>query len=443
MAKQETDSRRDSGAPSAPQALPPERQLRLGTLILIRWVAIAGQAATILVVHVGLDFTLPFLASLVAVGTSALLNLVLSVWRPATARLGDRAAAWLLAYDIAQLAVLLYLTGGLENPFALLLLAPVTVSATVLSRRSTIALCAFSLVCIALLAVWHVPLPWSSGGFQLPAIYVLGKWISLVMGIIFFASYTFRVAAEARRMSNALSALQLALAREQQISALGALAAAAAHELGSPLGTIAVTARELAHAVPDDSPLREDIDLMISETARCRDILAELARSPTGDDGALYTRAPLDVLLEMIAAPHLTDRVALAVARDPEIAESAGPIPQALRSPEIDHGLGNFIQNAVQFARSRVDVVIGWNDTSVWLAVTDDGPGFPPRLVERLGEPYLSYRETEGQHMGLGIFIAKTLLERTGATVRFGNRPEGGARVSVTWPRVVIDQSAL
>lgn len=413
-------------------------QLRLGTLTLIRWVAVSGQAGAILVVHFGLGFSLPLAPTMAVVGASAFLNLLLSGRRQAGARLSDRGAARFLAYDTAQLAVLLYLTGGLENPFALLLLAPVTVSATILSLRSTIALCTFSLVCIAVLAVWHMPLPWGAGGFQLPTVYVLGAWVSLAMGIIFFASYTFRVAEEARRMSDALSETQLALAREQQLSALGGLAAAAAHELGSPLGTIAVTARELSRAVPQESPLTEDIDLLISETARCRDILAELARSPAGDDQH-FTRIPLDALVEMVASPHLSDKVSFTVSAAPERAGADMPMPQLARSPEIDHGLGNFIQNAVQFARERVDVSIGWDASFVWLTVMDDGPGFPARLVERLGEPYLSYRETDGQHMGLGIFIAKTLLERTGASIGFDNRSEGGARVTVRWPREAIE----
>lgn len=415
---------------------PMQGQLRLGTLTLIRWVAVSGQAGAILVVHFGLGFSLPLAPTMAVVSASALLNLILSRRSHAGARLSDRGAAWFLAYDTAQLAILLYLTGGLENPFALLLLAPVTVSATILSLRSTIALCAFSLVCIAVLAVWHMPLPWGPGGFQLPTVYVLGAWVSLAMGIIFFASYTFRVAAEARRMSDALSETQLALAREQQLSALGGLAAAAAHELGSPLGTIAVTARELERAVPKESPLAEDIDLLISETARCRDILAELARSPAADDRH-FTRIPLDALVEMVAEPYLSDQVSFTVSA--VSGEDDMPMPQLAQSPEIDHGLGNFIQNAVQFARERVDVSIGWDASNVWVTVMDDGPGFPARLVERLGEPYLSYRETDGQHMGLGIFIAKTLMERTGASIRFDNRPEGGARVMVRWPREAIE----
>lgn len=436
-------ARTDSSA--APSWLPRDAAsgpLRLGTLTLIRWVAIAGQAGALLIVRFVLGFELPLGPAMAVVGASVLLNVALSLRRPAGARLSDRAAAGYLGYDIGQLAVLLYLTGGLENPFALLLLAPITVSATILSLGSTVALCAFSLVCIAVLAVWHLPLPWSGSGFALPAIYVLGTWTSLAVGIIFFASYTWRVAAEARRMSAALSATQMALAREQRLSALGGLAAAAAHELGSPLGTIAVTAREIARELPPDSPLTEDVHLLISETARCRDILAALAHTPQEDAGSPYRRLPVDALVEAAAAPHMDESIDVRIKAAAASEDAGGDTPHALRSPEILHGLGNLIQNAVQFARSRVDVSIEWDRQRVTIAVTDDGPGFPARVLENLGEPYVSQRGSAAGHMGLGIFIANTLLRRMGADIRFDNRPEGGARVVVRWPRHVLDPPA-
>ncbi len=411
--------------------------VRLRTLTLIRWVAIAGQAGGLMVVHFGFGYALPLAPALAVVGASFLLNVIATAVRPTAVRLGGFAAAGFLGFDILQLAALLYLTGGLENPFAILLLAPVAVSATILSVRSTVALCVLSILCISGLAVEHYPLPWGEGGFSVPRIYVLGIWAALAISILFFAIYTWRVAEEARRMSNALAASQLALAREQQLAALGGLAAAAAHELGSPLGTIAVVSREIARDLPADSPIREDIDLLISETARCRDILAELSdRSGEDDEGSPFARLPISALVQASADRHLDERVELYLDAAPAHADDASaPVPEPVfvRRPEIVHGIGNLIQNAVQFAASRVDVRVRWDGTFITVEIADDGPGFPAGLLERLGEPYISMRTDSRGHMGLGIFIARTLLQRSGAALGFENDPRGGARVKVVW----------
>jgi two-component system sensor histidine kinase RegB len=433
-----------TGSLAALGAAPDEaRRIRLRTLTLIRWGAVGGQAAAILVTRYALGFELPIAAALAVVAASGLLNMAITLGRPVGARLGERAAVWYLAYDIGQLAVLLYLTGGLENPFAFLLLAPVTVSATILSLRSTVALCLWALLCVTGLAVWHLALPWSPGGFALPGLYVLGSWLALCLGIAFFASYTWRVAEEARRMSDALSATQLALAREQQLSALGGLAAAAAHELGSPLGTIAVTAREIARDLPADSPLAEDIQLLISETARCRDILAGLGDRPDDDTAHPFARIPFDAVVEFAASRHADDRIDLRFDANGGggLAED-GVAPMTGHRAEVVHGLGNLVQNAVQFARRQVDVMTRWSDSEISVTIRDDGPGFPSRLLERLGEPYVSARDGEGEHMGLGIFIARTLLQRTGASVDFSNLDGGGAQVVVRWRRAALEAVA-
>ena len=410
--------------------------VRLRTLTLIRWGAVAGQAGTILVVHLGLDFPLPLWPTLGVVAASALLNLA-SMWNHApNARVGEFAAAGYLAFDITQLTVLLFLTGGLENPFAFLLLAPVTVSATILSRHSTVMLCILALFCVTLLGVDHLPLPWAREGLSLPQTYILGSWVALGLGIAFFASYTWRLAQEARNMSDALAATQLALLREQQLSALGGLAAAAAHELGSPLGTIAVATREISRELPDDSPLVEDVNLLISEVGRCRDILAELAQSPQGDHESPFDRIPVSALVEAAARRHDDGRVEIRLTP-----QEGDDMPFAGPSAEIVHGLGNLIQNAVQFARNEVLIETHWTATEVSIAISDDGQGFPTRLLERLGEPYLSVRGGAPGHMGLGIFIARTLLQRTGATVELRNRADGGAEAVIRWRRTDFETS--
>ena len=411
-------------------------RIQLRTLALIRWTAIVGQAAALLVVHFGLEFDLPILAALATVAVSAMFNATTAAGRPFE-RLGELEVAGYLAFDIVQLTVLLYLTGGLQNPFAFLLLAPVAVSATTSSLTSTIVLSGLALCCITVLSIWHFPLPWRGPAPFLPLIYILGVWTALAIGIVFFAAYTWRVAEEARRLSEALTATQLVLAREQQLSAMGALAAAAAHELGSPLGTIAVTAREISRDLSDDSPLAEDVELLLSETARCRDILAELAHNPAGDD-APFSSVPMGSVIESAAADYRKETVTMVFQSAPLPDWPNSPEPRINSAPEIIHGIGNLVQNAVQFARQRVDIRTSWTDAMVEVLIEDDGPGFSPLVLERIGEPYMSVRlETDGEienHMGLGIFIAQTLLNRTGATLAFSNSGSGAA-VIVRWNR--------
>jgi two-component system, sensor histidine kinase RegB len=426
----------DLAAPSEPAA--GTGRISLRTLVPIRWVAIAGQAMAILTVHYGLGFHLPLLTALAVVAGSALLNLVLIVYRQVERRLGERYATLCLGYDILQLAILLYLTGGLQNPFSILILAPVTVAATILSRRPVIALSIFAIAAISVLALWHLPLPWRTepGAMVFPPEIIVGIWTALVMATAFIGGYTWSVAQDARRLRDAVAATQLALAREQRVSAVGALAAAAAHELGSPLATIAVVAKELAHELPPDSPHAEDAALLLSQSERCRHILAELSQRPEEDGGSPYTRLPVSALVEAAGAPYQDRGIRLIFAAAGAPAEDE---PQVRRSPEILHGLNNLIQNAVQFARREVTVTTFWDAARVTVEVTDDGPGFMLHLLGRLGEPYLSTRAGAADHMGLGIFIAQSLLERSGAKLVFENLEEGGAHVEISWNRANLE----
>lgn len=412
------------------------RAVRLQTLVLIRWVAVFGQALTILLVHFGFEFDLPLVPSLWVVAASAVLNVILFVLYPASARLSNAGAAAFFAFDLVQLSLLLYLTGGLGNPFYVLILVPVTISATILSLRSTVMLGVLALSCATVLVFVHQPLPWSDEGLVLPEIYVFGDWVALVLGMAFLGIYAWRVAAEARRMSDALAATQAALAREQQLSALGALAAAAAHELGTPLGTIALVARELTRELPPDSPLGQDAALLLGQAHRCRDILARFARQPEAEEGGdAFAFPPLSALAEAAMAPHRRAGVRVVL----DVQPGAGH-PVVRRDPAIIHGLGNIIENAVDFARSRVDVAVSWNDHDIRIDVQDDGPGFNVDILSALGDPYTTSRSDAGG-MGLGVFIAKTLLERTGANLTFANRPGGGAGVAIHWPRAILERA--
>src|SRR4051794_16761872 len=409
------------------------------TLDLIRWAAVIGQAFTLVVVGLVLRFPLPLGPALTVVATSALVNLANLLRRDTGTRLRERGAALYLGYDVLQLAALLYLTGGLHNPFAMLMLAPVTIAATILTESSVLWLSLVAIGAISFLAVFHEKLPWPEGTpLDFPPEYVFGIWAALTLSTGFIAAYTWSVSGGARRMRDAFAETQLALAREQRVSAVGALAAAAAHELGSPLATIAVVAKELVRELPPDSPHAEDARLLLSQSERCREILAQLARQPAEDGGSPYARLPISALVEASGALYHEPRVRLIFATT---GDPAGE-PLVSRSPEIMHGLNNLIQNAVQFARREVSVTISWDKDSVTVEVADDGPGFPAHLLGRLGEPYLSTRAGASNHMGLGIFIAQSLLERSGADLTFDNLVEGGAHVVISWNRPNLEALA-
>jgi two-component system sensor histidine kinase RegB len=419
-------------------------------LVLTRWIAVLGQTVTILFVYFVLGYDLPVVPALATVAASAVLNVVVTLRYPASKRLADTEALLYLAYDTLQLAVLLFLTGGLHNPFSVLMLGTVTISATILSVRSTIWLGTLFLICVSILMFFHLPLPWQGGEHELSHIYVFGIWTSLAVGMVFFSVYVLRVAEEGRRMSDALTATQMALAREHRMSAVGGLAAAAAHELGTPLSTLALVAKEMSRELPADSPYSEDLKLLLSQSDRCRDILARLTLSPENESGAPFHRMPLTTLIESAARPHHREGVLVEIGVDPahtprRPGSTGGEAPDAAEQPmvphslEIVHGIENLIENAVDFADSGVSVVVGWSESQVYVEIADDGPGFSKDILDALGEPYVSTRRDSGG-MGLGVFIAKTLLERTGAEVVFGNRRDGGARIAITWPRPLLEE---
>jgi len=423
-------------------------RVRLQTLVLLRWMAIAGQLVAVLFVNLVLGFPLPLGLCLAAIAASAWLNVFLTFRYPMTMRLPEWQAAIYFAIDLMQLAVLLFLTGGLQNPFALLFMAPVTISATTLSLRSTAMLLALSFIYVTLLAFFHMPLPWyPSEPFKIPSIYLLGTWSALLLGLGFMAAYAWRISQESKRMSAALAATQFVLARAQRLSALDGLAAAAAHELGTPLGTIALVTKELQRGGLSAEQMKEDLSLLSSQAARCKEILSKLSKRPDEDD-AMHSRLALHVLLDEIVDPHRGMDIDFRIGA--EALEGDAREPDIWRKPEILYGLGNFVENAADFARSVVEVTGRYDQRSISVTIIDDGPGLSPDVMERLGEPYVTTRprrdlardEAEDPNMlqegmGLGVFIGKTLLERSGARVEITNRRDGrqGAQVKVSWRR--------
>ncbi len=427
-----------NSVPISPRPGPPlsssEGRVSARTLITIRWIAVVGQFATLTTVMALFDFDLQLLQALAGVAVSVIVNIHAARRVAAHPFLGDREAVLYLAYDMVQLTVLLYMTGGLDNPFAVLMLAPLTVAASTLGRIAVTLLTVLAVSCFTGLALVALPLPWPGAEpAGLPPLYRFGIWAALTLSAGFIAGYLYQVADGARRLSAALNASQDALARAQRASAVGALAAAAAHELGSPLGTIAVVAKELARDIGPGSPLAEDVALLQSQVGRCRDILAELSRRP-GDRGGAEPIVPLAALIETTASPYVRPGIDLIIET---VGEPEDGAPQVQSVPEVVHGLANILQNAMQFATSSVTVTADWAGPGLTLTVHDDGPGYPATVVHRLGEPYVSgrtplAREAAG-NMGLGLFIAQTLLERSGAHVRYANGRAGGAVVAIHW----------
>lgn len=415
-------------------------RVRLRTLVLLRWLAVFGQTVAVLFVRFVLDVEFPFIPALAAIGVSVGLNLLLLATRPIQGLAREGEAALQLAYDVAQLAVLLALTGGLQNPFVFLFIAPVAVSATILRPVVTAMLAALTFVCVGAISVWRFPLPWPDGSaFAIPPLYEMGIAAAVLIGLGFTSVYAWRVAAEEERLNIALNAVQAVLSREQTLSALGGLAAAAAHELGTPLATIHLVAKEMVRGMPANDPRAEDLNLLVTQSERCRAILGQLSARREEVD-LMASRAPLAALLQEIAAPHegLGTEIIINAAGD-------GPF-EVRRMPEIIHALGAIVENAVGFARTRVDIESQWSADQVEIAISDDGPGFAPGVLNRLGEPYLTERDAgSAGGLGLGFFIAKTLLERTGAKIEVKNRglPRQGAIVRARWPRLALEAPPL
>ena len=430
---------------------PVNSRLRLHTIIRLRWIAVLGQLAAISVVSLVLGFYVPIGACLTVIALSAWLNVFLAVTYPSRHRLSIPYATGLLVYDILQLTALLFLTGGMDNPFAMLMVAPVTVSTATLPLRNTIALGLVALAAAAFLVRFHEPLPWIPGiELELPIAYKLGAFAALCVSTTFIGLYAWRLTKESRQMSAALTATDIVLAREQKLHALDGLAAAAAHELGTPLSTIVLVTKELEHTIKPDNPLYEDIALLKTQALRCREILQKLTRHP-GEEDPMHARVSVRAMLEEAAEPYFSDKIAIDIAAVPS-AETTSPgrrQPEVERRPGVIYGLGNIIENASEFAKSRVDVTAHWNASGLTVTIADDGPGFPAEVMDNIGEPYVTTRpaetsdgllEEDSTGLGLGFFIAKTLLERSGATVGLANRTGGksGAIVTVSWPRAVI-----
>ena len=400
--------------------------------ITIRWIALAGQLATVLLVHFGLGFVLPLepLLGIIAIG------LLLNLWQTSLNRHGLQltriSILIVLSFDVIQLAALLYFAGGLLNPFSILFLAPVVVSAAILDVFSTITLVVVVTICASLLTIYHLPLPWSDSGLVVPALYQFGLWIALIISATFMAYYVFWLASKSRKTSEMLGTTKLMLASERQVIALGSLATVAAHKLGSPLTTIKLISDDLLDHLKYSSIQEEDLIILKTEIQRCQVILSEL------DSDAKKTNRELDILMPAVMAMQtmLADQTeTLTVEIKWKVENSSEEMqPEIAQTPELSYALEAILENANDFAKSKIIIHISWDNEMLYIKIMDDGPGYPPSILANIGQPENSARIGRDGHRGLGLFLVQSFVRQLNGSAVFRNQKSYGATVEMKIP---------
>ena len=407
-------------------------QLDKRTLVILRWIAIIGQYLTISIVYFVLKFELPFFYCSTIIFIGILTNFYLQ-FQFKKNQLNNFTSTFFLFYDLIQLSLLLYLTGGVTNPFTILLIVPAIVSSTFLTLRSTINLSFITIIILILLTINHLPLPHSGElHFHVPDIYLYAVPIAIIIGLTFLTYFGVRFGIESRKRTEALNKLELILAKEHELESIGLQAAAAAHSLGTPLSTITVIARELEKEIGNNPKYSKDIDLLLSETKRCSDILKDLSKDQLEEDSFLS-----DIKIEELLSAIVRSFTEISEKKISLLVEQNKLNPQIERTLEITYGLRNFIGNAVKYSNSSVDVILESSNKITEVKVCDDGPGFSEDILNVLGEPYIRSKDkiiSSKSGLGLGTFIGKTLLERMKANVSFDKCPKiNGAMVTIKW----------
>ena len=402
------------------------------TLVFLRWIAIFGQIFSVNLVYFFLDLNFPVMLCHIIIFLGLFTNIYLQFGLKVTL-LKDLYSSSFLMYDIIQLSVLLFLTGGIFNPFAILLIVPTIVSSTFLSMGSTIILGSSTIIILFVLTFFNMPLPgMEEYVLSFPNYYVTGILISLIIGLIFLSYFGIRFAGETKKRSDALNKLQQILAKEYELESLGGQAAAAAHSLGTPLATISVVSKELRKEVGDNSKLTKDIDLLISQTKRCSEILKKISQKKIISDEFLSSMSIEDILEEIIKSFKESSEKNIVLNTDKNINKI-----DIKRNPELIYGLRNFIGNAVKFAYQNILISIISDNINLYILIEDDGPGFPDDIIKALGEPYIKSKSKlskENSGLGLGTFLGKTLLERQSAVISFENGSAlKGAKVQIKW----------
>ena len=407
-------------------------QLDKKTLVILRWLSLVGQYLTINAVYFILKFQLPFFycsaVILIGITTNFYLQFLFK-----KNQLNNFSSTFFLFYDLFQLSILLYLTGGVTNPFIILLIVPAIVSSTFLSLRSTINLSIITIIILILLTIYHFPLPHLGKlHFHVPDIYLYAIPISIIIGLIFLTYFGTRFGMESRKRTEALNRLELILAKEHELESIGLQAAAAAHSLGTPLSTITVVARELEKEIGKNPKYSKDIDLLLSQTKRCSNILKNLSKDQLQEDSFLT-----DIRIEELLNQIILSFSEISEKKISFFVEKNKTNPKIEKTLEITYGLRNFIGNAVKYSNSSIDISLESDDKFTEVKVCDDGPGFAEDVIKVLGEPYIRSKNriiSSKSGLGLGTFIGKTLLERMKASVNFGKNPKkSGAMVIIKW----------
>ncbi len=408
-------------------------QLDKSTFVNLRWIALLGQLATINVVKLIFQFDFYFLLCNLIVGIGVLTNLLLQ-FKIKQNQLNNNFSTIYLAYDIIQLGILIYLTGGINNPFIFLLIIPSVFSSTYLKLISTINLAIITTFVLIFLTFFHLDLPSPKNlHFHVPDYYLYAVPLAIIIGLIFLVYFGLKFGRESRKRKKALDNIQNIIAKEHELLSLGGQAAAAAHSLGTPLSTISLVVNELKDELKGNKKLEKDINLLINQSNRCNQILKKLSINPHMKDEFIGSEATFhDYLSEIIRSYQgISEKKFLL-----DTGKNKNSI-SFRRSVEINYGLRNFIGNANKFSKQKIEIKLLSDEKNTEIQISDDGPGFSNDIIDQLGEPYIKSSSQEIKPkvgLGLGTFIGKTLLEKNYGKINFKNTSEiKGALVNISW----------